>query len=124
LHLYSALWPELTGIAVVNVSDGTGTQTEITTNIDMTEGRTVYYNRSQTDAKGVTVDLEDHAEYTFTHTAATDGAETPITSVRVHSPIMVEGGELSANPSDWLTDGEWTSYAANEDGSYTLNLEE
>ncbi len=124
LHLYSALWPELTGIAVVNVSDGTGTQTEITTNIDMTEGRTVYYNRSQTDAKGVTVDLEDHAEYTFTPTAATDGAETPITSVRVHSPIMAEGGELSANPSDWLTDGEWTSYAANEDGSYTLNLEE
>lgn len=123
LHLFGALYPELTGIAVVRVG-GADPQTEITTNIDMLEGRAVYFQKSQTDARGVKWDIDDHAEYTFTPKAETNGAETAVTSVRVHEPIMAEGGELSANPSDWLTDGDWTTYAANEDGSYTLELRE
>lgn len=123
LYLWSATWPELTGIAVVHVG-GSETQTEIRSNINVTGERAVYYLRSQTSADGVTVQKEENAAYTFTPTAETNGAETPISSVRVHKPVMAENGELSANPSDWLTDGDWTKYSANEDGSYTLELSE
>ena len=69
-YTYGALLPELTGIAVVNVTDtDADPANKITTNIDMIEGRTVYYIKSQTGADGVTYDVDDHAEYTFTPTA-------------------------------------------------------
>lgn len=45
-YTYSALLPELTGIAVVRVGEETS-QTEITSNIDMIEGRTVYYIKAK-----------------------------------------------------------------------------
>lgn len=126
-YIYSALLPELTGIAVVHVG-GKTSQTQITSNIDMIEGRTVYYLKSQTDVTGVTNDMDNFAEYTFTPTAKTGSNTEKITSVRVHEPITVTNGKLSSNPSNWLADSSWTAYEANEtkDGkqSYTIKLSE
>lgn len=126
-YIYSALLPELTGIAVVHVG-GEKTQTQITSNIDMIEGRTVYYLKSQTGADGVTQEISDSAEYTFTPTATTGENLEKITSVRVHKPITVTDGKLSENPTKWLTDSSWKTYQANEteDGkqSYTIQLSE
>ena len=86
-YLYSALLPELTGMAVVHV--GSKYETEITSNIDMIEGRTVYYLKSQKDANGVSFDMNNSAEYTFSPTAKTGENTEKITSVRVHTPITV-----------------------------------
>lgn len=127
-YTYSALLPELTGIAVVHVGDTTS-ETKITSNIDMIEGRTVYYVKSQTGTDGIKYSMDDHAEYTFTPTAQTGNAKEEITSVRVHKPITVTDGALSDNPSDWLNDNLWTTYTANEtdnkyEKSYTVNLSE
>ena len=70
---------------MVNVTDtDADPANKITTNIDMIEGRTVYYIKSQTGADGVTYDVDDHAEYTFTPTANRN-----ISSVKVHTPITV-----------------------------------
>lgn len=125
--IYSALLPELTGIAVVHVGEKTS-QTKINSNIDMIEGRTVYYVKSQKGADGIENTINDSAEYTFTPTAETNGNAEKITSVRVHKPITVTDGKVSSNPSDWLTDSSWTTYEATEteDGqqSYTINLSE
>lgn len=120
LLLYSALWPELTGIAVVKVDQG---ETGIKTNIDMTEGRTVYFLRSQTSATGVTEERDSYATYSFTPTSSTDDD----ISVRVHSPIMVEDGSLPSwvtSTTNWLKDKKWKSYTKNEDGSFTVQLSE
>ena len=87
-YLYSALLPELAGIAVVRVGEETP-QTQISSNIDMIEGRTVYYLKSQTGVDGNTYDLNNSAEYTFTPTAKTGDKEEKITSVKVHKPITV-----------------------------------
>ena len=122
-YIWSALWPELTGIAVINVGGGES-ETTIDTNIELTEGKAIYYIRSQTDAQGLYSEMDDHAEYTFWPTAETDGEETAITSVRVLEPIMVTGGTLNRNPADWLKDSTWKSCPANGDGSYTLELTE
>ena len=126
-YIYSALLPELTGIAVVHVGEKE-TQTQITSNIDMIEGRTVYYLKNQTRADGVTQEISDSAEYTFTPTATTGENPEKITSVRVHKPITVTDGKLSENPTKWLTDSSWKTYQANEteDGkqSYTIQLSE
>lgn len=126
-YLYSALLPELTGIAVVHVGDTTS-ETKITSNIDMIEGRTVYYLQHQAGPDGVSYDMNDSAEYTFTPTAETNGNAEKITSVRVHKPITVSDGKLSSNPANWLMDGSWKTYTANEteDGtqSYTIKLSE
>lgn len=131
-YTYSALLPELTGIAVVRV--GEEAETQITSNIDMIEGRTVYYLKSQTGVDGVTYDMNDSAEYTFTPTAKTGDKEEKITSVKVHTPITVTDGIISCgtstkwNPKRWLKDGKWTTYKATEteDGkqSYTVKLSE
>ena len=53
LYLWSALWPELTGVAVINVTEdgASNPETQITTNIDATEGKTVYYLRDQTSGR-------------------------------------------------------------------------
>ena len=121
LLVYSALLPELTGVAVVKVGDNE--ETGITTNIDMVEGRTVYFVRTQTSETGVLENKETYATYTFTPKA--DGGS--ITSVRVHAPIMVENGKLPTGYSastDWLKDKSWTTYTANADGSYSLHLAE
>ena len=132
-YLYSALLPELAGIAVVRVGEETP-QTQISSNIDMIEGRTVYYLKSQTGVDGNTYDLNNSAEYTFTPTAKTGDKEEKITSVKVHKPITVTdgiigcGGSTKWNPKNWLKDGKWTTYQANEteDGkqSYTIQLAE
>lgn len=126
-YIYSALLPELTGIAVVHVG-GEKTQTQITSNIDMIEGRTVYYLKNQTGADGITYEMGDSAEYTFTPTAVTGESQEPITSVRVHKPITVTDGKLSEEPTEWLKDSSWKTYQANEteDGkqSYTIQLSE
>lgn len=126
-YTYSALLPELTGIAVVRVGEETS-QTEITSNIDMIEGRTVYYIKSQTGEDGVSYDMNDSAKYTFTPTAETNGNTEKITSVRVLKPITVTDGKLSSNPSNWLKGSSWKTYKANEteDGkqSFTINLSE
>lgn len=125
-YIYSALLPELTGIAVVHV--GSASQTQITSNIDMIEGRTVYYLKSQTGANGITYDMDSSAEYTFKPTATTGNNVEKITSVRVHKPITVTDGNLSENPAEWLNDNSWETYQANEteDGqqSYTIKLSE
>lgn len=126
-YIYSALLPELTGIAVVHVG-GEKTQTQITSNIDMIEGRTVYYLKNQTGADGVTYEMGNSAEYTFTPTATTGDSLEKIKSVRVHKPITVTDGRLSENPTDWLKDSSWKTYQAKttEDGkqSYTIQLSE
>ena len=126
-YIYSALLPELTGIAVVHVGEEK-TQTQITSNIDMIEGRTVYYLKSQTGADGVTQEISNSAEYTFTPTATTGENPEKITSVRVHKPITVTDGKLSENPTKWLTDSSWKTYQAKEteDGkqNYTIQLSE
>ena len=126
-YIYSALLPELTGIAVVHVG-GEKTQTQITSNIDMIEGRTVYYLKNQTGADGVTYEMGNSAEYTFTPTATTGDSLEKIKSVRVHKPITVTDGKLSENPTDWLKDSSWKTYQAKttEDGkqSYTIQLSE
>lgn len=126
-YIYSALLPELTGIAVVHVG-GEKTQTQITSNIDMIEGRTVYYLKNQTGADGITHEVGNSAEYTFTPTAVTGESQEPITSVRVHKPITVTDGKLSEEPTEWLKDSSWKTYQANEteDGkqSYTIQLSE
>lgn len=126
-YIYSALLPELTGIAVVHVGEKE-TQTQITSNIDMIEGRTVYYLKNQTGADGVTYEMGNSAEYTFTPTATTGDSSEKIKSVRVHKPITVTDGKLSKNPTDWLKDSSWKTYQAKttEDGkqSYTIQLSE
>lgn len=126
-YIYSALLPELTGIAVVHVGEKE-TQTQITSNIDMIEGRTVYYLKNQTGADGVTYEMGNSAEYTFTPTATTGDSSEKIKSVRVHKPITVTDGKLSENPTDWLKDSSWKTYQAKttEDGkqSYTIQLSE
>ena len=126
-YLWSALWPELTGIAVVHVTDANSTETvtKINTNIDVTEGKTIYYLRNQTMEDGTTVRVGDAAEYTFQPTATTNGNDTKITSVRVHAPIMAENGKLTYNISDWLNDKKsWQTYKQNADGTYTISLVE
>ena len=126
-YTYSALLPELTGIAVVHVG-GEKTQTQITSNIDMIEGRTVYYLKNQTGVDGITYEMGDSAEYTFTPTAVTGDSSEKITSVRVHKPITITDGKLSEEPTEWLKDSSWKTYQANEteDGkqSYTIQLSE
>ena len=126
-YIYSALLPELTGIAVVHVGEEKN-QTQITSNIDMIEGRTVYYLKNQTGADGVTYEMGNSAEYTFTPTATTGDSSEKIKSVRVHKPITVTDGKLSENPTDWLKDSSWKTYQAKttEDGkqSYTIQLSE
>lgn len=137
-YLYSALLPELTGIAVIHVTGNNETTpaTQISSNIDMIEGRTVYYMKSFTDEKDVKSEVDTHAEYTFTPTAKTGETQEEITSVRVHKPIMVADGKLSENPNDWLNDASWEEYEPDtsdasmsaEDQkykkSYTLQLSE
>lgn len=126
-YLWSALWPELTGIAVVHVTDANATEpaTTINSNIEVTEGKTIYYLRNQTMEDGTTVRVDDAAEYTFQPTATTNGNDTKITSVRVHAPIMAENGKLTYNISDWLNDKKsWQTYKQNADGTYTISLVE
>ena len=126
-YLWSALWPELTGIAVVHVTDANATEpaTTINSNIEVTEGKTIYYLRNQTMEDGSTVSVDDAAGYTFQPTATTNGKNTTITSVRVHAPIMVENGKLTQNPSNWLNDKTtWKTYKPNADGTYTISLVE
>lgn len=94
-YYYNAIDPRNTGVIVVNV--GGNNDAHIEANIDQLEFDTIYYDEAKTD----------HADYTFTPTA--DAA----LSVRVHDPVY---------DTAW---GEgWTSYEANQDGSYSVQLKE
>lgn len=138
LHTFGALWPELTGVAIVNVTEA-GQEVsgvKITTNIDITEGRTLYYLKSITDAQGVKTIIADEtgseatAKYTFTPTAEdTEGNALPITSVKVNKiQLKAEDGKLnSITNNDYLIDSRktnWKNVVSNGDGSYTLSLPE
>ncbi len=97
--VYSAIYPENTGVIVVSV--GADQSANIKTNINRSaEYETIYYTKS---VNGVETG-EQSAEYTFTPTA--DAA----ISVRVQRPLQ----------TDW--DEGWETYTANEDGSFTVKL--
>lgn len=117
LLLYSALWPENTGVVVVKV--GEDGETGIKTNSTLTEFDTVYFTKTMTDATGKTEDVDTAASYTFKPEAPGE------INVRVHDPYIIENGNLNLNSgTDWLNDNYWTSYEANSDGSYTVQLKE
>lgn len=121
LHLFGALQPELTGVAVVHVTDS-GTETKINNNIDIIEGRTIYYLKSLTDAQGNITEKNNSAKYTFTPTAETNGKKENDISVYIYeTQYMAKDGKLNNN--SWNPDGG-TSVYANPDGSYTLDLKE
>ena len=99
MMVYSAIWPERTGVLVFNVGDEN--EAGIETNINLTEYDTVYY------AKTIDGKVKDeYAEYTFTPSAR-QGQEI---SVRVQKP-------LAANWSDG-----WEDYTADEKGAYKIKL--
>lgn len=118
LYCYSALWPELAGVAVVRVGEE---ESGITPNIDLTDGKYLYYLRSQTSELGHKEVFEEDIVYTF----KPESAQGEITAVRVHKPYWVENDTLSIPASaNWLTDTNWTIGKKNEDGSYTITLTE
>ena len=99
LMVYSAIWPERTGVLVFNVGDSN--TDKISTNIGLTEYDTLYY------AKTINSESKDtYAEYTFSPEA--NGAIT----VRVQKPLE----------TDWSKG--WEEYSATKDGSYKIKLHE
>ncbi len=108
---YADLYPEIdpvnTGIVIVNV--GEKNDANIETNIDQTEFDTIYYISSTVEPTGETTPGTDHAEYTFTPTA------NDALTVRVHDPL---------HNTQWTDESAWTTYEANPDGSYTVDLKE
>ena len=97
LMVYSAIWPERTGVLVFNVGDSN--TDNINTNIGLTEYDTVYY------AKTINGKNKDtYAEYSFTPKA--NGNIT----VRVQKPLE----------KDW--NSGWETYNAEKDGSYKIKL--
>ncbi len=97
--VYSAIWDENIPPIIVNVDPDNSTK--ITPHINQSEFDTIYYNRTQNGQK-----VDDHAEYTFTPEADKD------IRVRVQNFLR----------DDFEKDSDWTSYEANEDGSFTVDL--
>ncbi len=90
MMVYSAIWPERTGVLVFNVGDEN--KAGIETNINLTEYDTIYY------AKTINGNAKDeYAEYSFTPTAKQGQV-----NVRVQKPLTV----------NW-SDG-WEDYTADE----------
>ena len=98
MMVYSAIWPERTGVLVFNVGDEN--KAGIETNINLTEYDTIYY------AKTINGNAKDeYAEYSFTPTAKQGQV-----NVRVQKPLTV----------NW-SDG-WEDYTADEKGTYKIKL--
>ena len=94
---YNAIEPENTRTVIVNV--GGKNTANIESGIEQTEYDTIYFNKN----------FMNCAEFTFTPTA--DDGHT--ISVRVHDPL---------HNTEWGK--AWTSYNANNDGSYTVKLKD
>ncbi len=100
LMVYSATWPERTGVLVFNVGDSN--EANIDMNIGLTEFDTLYF------AKTVNGESKDsYAEHSFTPTA-----DQAISSVRVQKPLQ----------TNW-EDG-WESYTPDQNGAYTVKFYE
>lgn len=98
MMVYSAIWPERTGVLVFNVGDEN--EAGIKTNINLTEYDTIYY------AKTINGNAKDeYAEYSFTPTAKQEQV-----NVRVQKPLT----------ENW-SDG-WENYTADEKGIYKIKL--
>ena len=99
--LYSALYPENTGVQVVQVDK---VESGISLNVGLNDLDTVYYLENQTDATGTMTKNADHAVYTF-HPESSYGDTL---SVRVHDPYQVENGKLNiADEANWLDDSSY-----------------
>ncbi|MDR2492147.1 MAG: hypothetical protein LBD25_01600, partial [Coriobacteriales bacterium] len=100
---FNSYWPsndvQYTGTVVVHVvPEGASNDVGLKTNIELSEGHTLYFDRAATD----------HATYTFTPEADAGDLQ-----VRAHRPIQ-EGSSV------W---GEgWSDATANPDGSFTVPL--
>lgn len=117
---YSAMWPENTGVQIVEVGQP---ESGIEDNIALDDFDTIYWLGSQTNADGTTVQVDDHGEYTFTPTSS---YKSDTLAVRVHDPYQIENGILNiSDEENWQDDSKyWTHYQANSDGSFTIKLKE
>lgn len=117
---YSAMWPENTGVQIVQVGQP---ESGIEDNINLDDFDTIYWLESQTNADGTTVQVDDHGEYTFTPTSS---YKSDTLAVRVHDPYQIENGILNiSDEENWQDDSKyWTHYQANSDGSFTIKLKE
>ena len=117
---YSAMWPENTGVQIVQVGQP---ESGIEDNIALDDFDTIYWLESQTNSDGKTVQVDDHGEYTFTPTSSYKGDTL---AVRVHDPYQIKNGILNiSDEENWQDDSEyWTNYQANSDGSFTIKLKE
>ncbi|TEB16746.1 Endo-1,4-beta-xylanase A precursor [Pelotomaculum sp. FP] len=107
---FNGIDPINTGLIVVNAGGGAA---GFNTGIDLREYDTVYINGGVNYPDGAAAPAQETAQYTFTPEA---GA-----SVRVLAP--------PSNPvgcADWgfTNSGQWTSYAADSGGAFTVNLHE
>lgn len=117
---YSAMWPENTGVQIVQVGQP---DSGINDNIELDDFDTIYWLESQTNADGSIVQVDDHGEYSFTPTSSYTGDTL---SVRVHDPYQIENGNLNiSDETNWQDESKyWTHYKANSDGSFTIHLKE
>ena len=120
---FGAIWPENTGVFVVDVD---GTDSGIQTNMTINEGLNaedtsagklagdkldaehdvIYYLTEMTDAENATTEIADaHGEYTFKPSGASE--------VSVANPNVTESG---------LSYSTFTAVPKNKDGSYTVKL--
>ena len=117
---YSAMWPENTGVQIVQVGQP---ESGIDDHIDLDDFDTIYWLESQTNADGTTVQVDDHGEYTFTPTSS---YQEDTLKVRVHDPYQIENGGLNiSDEENWQDDSHyWTHYQADSDGNFTIKLKE
>ena len=117
---YSAMWPENTGIQIVEVG---ANKSGIKDGIELEDLDTIYYLKTQTNADGTKVTGKDYGEYSFTPTSEYAGDTI---SVRVHDPYQIENGVLNIqDETDWQQDSQyWTTYQADENGKFNIRLKE
>ncbi len=117
---YSAMWPENTGIQIVEVG---AKESGIKDGIELEDLDTIYYLKTQTNADGTKVTGKDYGEYSFTPTSEYAGDNI---SVRVHDPYQIENGVLNIqDETDWQQDSQyWTTYQADENGKFNIRLKE
>lgn len=96
--VYSAIWPERTGVLIFNVGDTK--EANISMNIGLTEYDTIYYARTVNGEQG-----DRYATYSFA-----PAADRKITGVRVQKPLQ----------TNW-EDG-WETYQPDGDGTYQIKL--
>lgn len=117
---YSAMWPENTGIQIVEVG---AKESGIKDGIELEDLDTIYYLKTQTNADGTKVTGKDYGEYSFTPTSEYAGDNI---SVRVHDPYQIENGVLNIqDETDWQQDSQyWTTYQADENGKFNIRLKQ